>query len=94
MAVGTEAKQLIINKLKEVFAANFLGEDSGKVYVKSRENGEDKVVAISMTCPKTLPSFRAVIEEAPPWEEPRPMIAEISPEEQENIRKLIEELGL
>lgn len=96
MAVGTEAKQLVINKIKELFGTDFLGESGGKIYLNSKENGEVKVVAISMTCPKVIPAFGVVpvveANDIPPWEVAPS--AEITVEEQENLQKMMERLGL
>lgn len=98
MAVGTEAKQLIIDKIKQLFGTDFLGESGGKIYLNSKENGEKKVVVISMTCPKSVPSFGTTPIETrnssdiPPWE--TAPSTEITAEEQDNLQKLMERCGL
>lgn len=99
MAVGTEAKKVITDKLKDCFGTDFLGEDGGKIYLNSKENGEVKVVAVSMTCPKIVPTFGKVpvakvnSDDVPPWETPIGS-TEVTAEEQENLQKLMERLGL
>lgn len=53
MAKGAEAKEKIINVLKDAFKDSFIGVVDKKIYVWSEENGEQVQVAISLTCPKT-----------------------------------------
>ena len=52
-AKGTIAKEVIANKLKEVFGADFLGEVNKKIYIQVPENGEMVQIAVSMTYTKT-----------------------------------------
>lgn len=52
MARGAIAKTNVINKIKEAFGANFIGEYDKKLYVWAQENGEQVQIAISLTCPK------------------------------------------
>ena len=103
MARGADAKQLVINKLKETFGDDYIGESSNKHYVWSKENGERIQIAISLTCPKNpigtvdMSSafgdgidFEAAPVVAPQKFEP----AEITPEETQNLADLMERLGL
>ena len=39
MARGIEAKQYIINKLKETFGDDYLGENGGKYYISAPDDG-------------------------------------------------------
>lgn len=41
MARGIEAKQYIINKLKETFGADYLGENGGKYYISAPDDGSN-----------------------------------------------------
>jgi hypothetical protein len=50
---GTAAKAAVIQKIKEAFGDNFVGDDGKKIYVWSKENGEKVQVAIALTIPKT-----------------------------------------
>lgn len=50
---GTAAKAAVIQKIKEAFGDNFVGDDGKKIYVWSKENGEKVQVAIALTVPKT-----------------------------------------
>lgn len=74
-----ESKQLVMEKIKASFGKDFLGEENGKAYIRSG----DKVVAISMTCPKTIPTFE---DDTPPWE--------IVEEEKKSLTDLMERLGI
>lgn len=108
MAKNDMAKSLVVAKLKEVFGNDFLGEADKKYYVMSEENGEKVQVAISLTCPKVPVEFAGMTSNSGSkasaesvdfdWgdiqkvEEPQPAV--VSNEEQENIRKMLEKLGL
>lgn len=52
-AKGTIGKQNVINKIRESFGADFIGEIDKKIYVWTQENGERIQIALSLTCPKT-----------------------------------------
>ena len=51
MARGIEAKQYIINKLKETFGDDYLGENGGKYYISAPDDGSNIQMAITITCP-------------------------------------------
>lgn len=100
MARGTEAKQKVIAKIKEVFGDDFIGEANNKYYVYATEAGEKMQIAISLTCPKTpvvlegMPSFDGGFDfSAPPIAKPEP-VTEIKQEELDNVQALMERLGL
>lgn len=100
MARGTEAKQKVIAKIKEVFGDDFIGEANNKYYVYSTEAGEKIQIAISLTCPKTpvvlegVPSFDGGFDfSAPPVAKPEP-VTEIKQKELDNVQALMERLGL
>lgn len=106
MAKGAEAKQHIADKMAEVFGVDWIGEYEKKYYVWSIENGERVQVAISMTCPKVpieAPGIvkSPVVEDNSNWdwgdtstEYTTQPSAEITQQEQDNLRALLEKLGL
>lgn len=100
MARGAEAKKKVIEKIKEAFGDNFIGEANNKYYVYATEAGEKMQIAISLTCPKTpvvlegVPSFDGGFDfSAPPIAKPKPVM-EIKQEELDNVQALMERLGL
>lgn len=108
MAKNDAAKALVVEKLKAAFGEDYLGEVDKKHYVMSVENGEKVQVAITLTCPKMPVEFagmalsggnKSSVESVDfDWgdtnkpAEPQP--ATVSDEEQENIRKMLQKLGL
>lgn len=104
MARGSDAKAWVVKTMKEAFGDAFLGEYNSKYYIKARENGTDLQIAVALTCPKTnVESFSKMdfgnnelnFED----EDGVPIQAmnkptEISKEEQENLQKLLDKLGL
>ena len=98
MAKGAIAKQVVEDKLREVFGKDFLGIADKKVYVQAEEDGQMVQVAITMTCPKTPFIADGVAADGFPegnFADPteyKP--AEITSDELNNVRKMIKELGL
>ena len=99
-ARGSEAKKKVIEKIKEAFGDDFIGEVNGKYYLYSTESGEKIQIAVSLTCPKNpvtvegVPSFDGGFDfSAPPVVKPEP-VTEITEEEKQNIQALMERLGL
>jgi hypothetical protein len=104
MARGTIAKNNVINKIKQAFGADFIGEYDKKIYVYSQENGERIQIALSLTCPKA----QVAVADAPAtgdfnFEDDAPSTvvatgafqpADITPEERERINDLMKKLGL
>ena len=98
MAKGAAAKAEVENIIRNAFGKNFLGVADKKLYVQALEDGEMVQVAITMTCPKT--PFGVVdggmnFDAAGALAEPdvfQP--AEITNEETERVRKLIEKFNL
>ena len=101
MARGNDAKELVINKIREAFGDSFVGVFDKKVYVWSEEDGQKMQVCIALTCPKTpvgdeviIPSgdgginFESEVAAAPST------ATEISAEEQQKIADLMASLGL
>ena len=99
MAKGTIAKSNVINKIKQVFGDDYIGEVGGKQYVWSAENGEKIQVAIALTCPKTPIDSKSVVqndvelfgEAGPGFPKPAPAISQ---QELKNISDLMVAVGL
>lgn len=89
MAKGNIAKQNIENKIKEVFGADYIGIFDKKLYLWADDGGERVQVALTMTCPKVFVGVDTPIE-IPDEFQP----AEITQQEQDNLKMLIERLGL
>lgn len=101
MARGTIAKQNISAKIKQLFGKDYVGESANKHYILADDGGEKVQIAISLTCPK-VPlgevnvntgggiDFTANPVIAPTKFEP----AEITEEEENNIKELMQRLGL
>lgn len=97
---GAIAKNIVEDKIREAFGADFVGIQDKKLYVQADENGEKVQIAISLTCPKVP---LGIVEDGINFESgggggaghpPEFKPAEVTPEETENIRKLLAELGL
>ena len=104
MARGTIAKNNVINKIKQAFGADFIGEYDKKIYVWTQENGERIQIALSLTCPKV----QVAVADAPATgdfnfedDAPSTVVAsspfqpvDITPEERERVNDLMKRLGL
>lgn len=105
MARGAEAKKVVVQKLKEAFGEDYIGEYSNKHYLWVKENGERLQIAVALTCPKNPVGTVDLVSTfsdgfdfensstavvAPTSFEP----ATITEEEQANIETLLERLGL
>ena len=104
MAKGTIGKQNVINKIKQAFGADFIGEYDKKIQVWTTENGERIQIALSLTCPKVP----VAISDNPTtgdfnFEDDAPNVvvaagayqpAEITKEERERVNDLMKRLGL
>ena len=104
MAKGTIGKQNVVNKIKQAFGADFIGEYDKKFYVWTQENGERIQIAISLTCPKV----QVAVADAPAtgdfnFEDDAPSTvvaagafqpAEISDDERNRVNDLMKKLGL
>lgn len=108
MARGIEAKQYIINKLKEAFGANYLGENGGKYYISAPDDGSNIQMAITITCPAKEVIFPdpnitadrdggAFNLNSPPQPASNSSVlgnSEMGEEEIERIKKLLNKFGL
>ena len=102
MAKGAIAKEKVANKLAECFGKDWIGEFDKKYYLWSEENGERIQIAVTLTCPKnpvgqvssnsTELNFENMGETKASPVNFQP--AEITEDERENVRKLMEKLGL
>jgi hypothetical protein len=104
MAKGAQAKEAIVNKLRTVFGADYIGEYDKKYYVWSQENGERVQIAISLTCPKVpVEVSSAPVAGDFNFEDDTPGVvvaaggyqpAEITEDERDRVRDLMRTLGL
>ena len=104
MAKGAQAKELVINKIREAFGDNFIGEVDKKIYVWSQENGERVQIAMALTCPKVAvnaPAPTNSMTSGGDWNfEDDPITyagsttKEIGEDERQRVKDLMEKLGL
>lgn len=100
MARGNDAKNYVINKIKEAFGDDYVAEVDKKIYVWGQEGGEKIQVAISLTCPKTpieVGTPKPVVLNfedtgVTPIQTPAP--AEITEKEKAAVQELLARLGL
>lgn len=107
MARGAIGKQNVINKIKEAFGTDFIGEYDKKIYVFANDGGEQVQIAISLTCPKNPIQVDANVslddgdfdftDDTPKTSKVAVSAAppaEITDEEKKNIAELMAKLGL
>lgn len=103
MAKGTLAKQEVINKIKEVFGADYIGESASKHYIWAKDGAEKIQIAISLTCPKNpigAVDMSSAFGDGLDFEAEPVLVqttfepAEITPEETKNLADLMASLGL
>lgn len=103
MARGAQAKNKVEQIISSAFKDNFLGIYDKKLYVQAEENGEMVQIAISLTCPKTpvaVSNKPLNFDDNLNFEDgatiiPHPqMQTEISDEERQTVKELMERLGL
>lgn len=102
MAKGANAKVVVANKLAEAFGKDWIGEFEKKYFVWADDGGERVQIAISLTCPKNPVgqvssnsmelNFENMGETKASPVNFQP--AELTEDERENVRKLMERLGL
>lgn len=103
MAKGATAKTKIAEKLKTLFGADYVGESGGKHYVWENDGAEKVQIAISLTCPKN--PIGAVdmsnafgdgldFEAEPVLVQTKFEPAEITEQEKDNLKALMDRLGL
>lgn len=94
-ARGSVAKTNVEQVIEMAFGKDYVGKEGGKLYIWANDGSERVQIAISMTCPKNalaqaVPSAWDDSPSAPESYSP----AEITKEEEDNIQKLLKELGL
>lgn len=93
MAKGVRSKTLIGTALLQIFPGSFIDADQKTVRIPTNCEGEQLEIKISMTCAKDIvggiANF-AVAANAPI----QPQNKEMTPEEIEEVRAIIERLGL
>ena len=103
MARGAQAKSKVEQIISTAFKDNFLGVYDKKLYVQAEENGEMVQIAISLTCPKTpvtVSDKPLVFEDKLDFETGTTVVpqsqvqTEISDEERQTVKELMERLGL
>lgn len=103
MARGAQAKSKVEQIISSAFKDNFLGIYDKKLYVQAEENGEMVQIAISLTCPKTpvvISDKSLMFDNKLDFEDgatiiPHPQVqTEISDEERQTVKELMERLGL
>lgn len=101
MAVGEEAKTKLMNKIIDALGDVYVGCVDKKYYFTSYENGIEKQVAITLTCPKNpvavsnAPVVRSGgmdFEAEPVLTAPK--VTEVTEEERQNIADMMRRLGL
>ena len=98
MARGANAKQEVENIIRNAFGKNFLGVADKKLYVRANDGDEMVDISITLTCPKTpfgvvdggMNFDAAGVPAEPDVFQP----AEMTNEETERVRKLIEKFNL
>lgn len=103
MARGSVAKEKVTEKIKAAFGADYVGEVDKKIYVWADDGGERVQIALAMTCPKTFVNTvntaslnynNGIDFSGEDTVVVAPEKVEISDEEKENVRNLMQRLGL
>lgn len=102
MAAGEIAKNKLMEKIIKALGNSYLGCIDKKYYFMSEENGAQKQVAISLTCPKNTIEVKGgpVVRNGMMDFEAESMVVtptankEISTEERETVLEMMKRLGL
>lgn len=103
MAKGNVAKSKIAEKIKNLYGADYVGEAGGKYYIYENDGAEKIQIAISLTCPKnpigTVDMSGAFgegldFEAEPVLAQTKFEPAEITEQEKDNLKALMDRLGL
>lgn len=105
MARGSMAKEKVIEIMKEAFGPDFITVDGSKIYVWAQDGAERVQIALAMTCPKTFVEDnrsnsagngfpKSAFDDEPAETASSANAKDVTPQEQENIRALLERLGL
>lgn len=101
-AKGTEAKNLVISKIKEAFGEDYILTEGSKVYVWAEDGANGRVqIAMTLTCPKVMVGECApvaVVGNQLDFEAELPHAqvdsAQITEQEKNNIEELMKRLNL
>lgn len=105
MARGSIAKDYVEKKIASAFGSDFIGMYDKKLYVWANDGGERVQIAISLTCPKVQIEVDSSVDMGGDWDftddSPKMSVAitptapaEITEEEVDNLKTLMERLGL
>jgi hypothetical protein len=105
MARGSIAKDYVEKKIASTFGSDFIGMHDKKLYVWANDGGERVQIAISLTCPKVQIEVDNSVDMSGDWDftddGPKMSVAitptapaEITEEEVDNLKILMERLGL
>lgn len=103
MAKGAIAKQIVFDKILEVFEGSFMYNGGKECRIPIDEEGNEVQIKVALTCAKDNVSpegevMRAAAvpsEEGPVSNFPAPhKIAEVTEEEKQNVEDLLKTLGL
>lgn len=105
MARGSVAKERVEKKIAIAFGEDWIGIYDKKLYVWANDGGERVQIAISLTCPKNPIEVNKEVDTDGDWDfsddSPKMTVAvnptapaEITEEEVDNLKKLMERLGL
>ena len=103
MPKGAIAKNKIAEKIKNLYGTDYVGESGGKYYVYENDGAEKVQIAISLTCPKnpigTVDMSSAFgdgldFEAEPVLAQTKFEPAEITEQEKDNLKALMDRLGL
>lgn len=103
MAKGAIAKQIVFDKILEVFEGSFMYNGGKECRIPIDEEGNEVQIKVALTCAKdnvspegeVIRAAAAVSEEGPVNSFPAPhKIAEVTEEEKQNVEDLLKTLGL
>lgn len=103
MPKGAIAKNKIAEKIKNLYGTDYVGESGGKYYIYENDGAEKVQIAISLTCPKnpigTVDMSSAFgdgldFEAEPVLVQTKFEPAEITEQEKDNLKALMDRLGL
>lgn len=99
MAKGSQSKEIIKNKILEIFEGSFLYDNEKEIRIPMNENGEDIEIKVTLTCAKVNVGNGSVaskpLSESSMVKTIEPtLVTEPTAEEKENVKSLLARLGL
>lgn len=103
MAKGAIAKQIVFDKILEVFEGSFMYNGGKECRIPIDEEGNEVQIKVALTCAKdnvspegeVMKAAATASEEGPVNSFPAPhKIAEVTEEEKQNVEDLLKTLGL